>query len=111
MPQHKNLGRFLLIDDDHEMREMTTEFLGRSGYSVKSFGSGEEAFEFLLSPQAASTGFDLPNIDAVISDINMPGMDGMELVARLKKRDEDLPVILITAFGSIESAIEATRRG
>lgn len=102
-------GKIIVVDDDSEMRMMVTEFLSRAGFQITAFPLATKAFEHLKAI------FDreghLEAIDAVLCDIQMPEMDGMEFAERMKKLCPEVPVILITAFGSIESAIEATRLG
>lgn len=102
-------GNVVLVDDDNEMREMVHDFLESEGYAVESFPLATEAYD-TLSRSATKFG-EISNIDLVITDINMPQMDGLEMLARMKKLAADIPVILITAFSSIESAIEATKIG
>lgn len=109
MSQKKCLGRLVVVDDDPDMRSVLVDYLEGQKYSVLSFSSGVEAFEALHSGFGGE--FSEEDIDLIISDINMPEMDGMELTERVRKRAPEIPVVLITAFGSIDSAIEATRRG
>ncbi len=91
----------LLIDDDEAMRRSTEQALELAGFSVQSLSSAEQGLA-LISP-----GFN----GAVISDIRMPGMDGMSLLERLTLADRDLPVILITGHAEVSLAVEAMRRG
>ena len=91
----------LLIDDDDSLRRVMEFSLAEAGYSVKAAASGEEGLRLL----------DAGSFDAVITDITMPGMDGMQVLARVRERDEAVPVIVITAYGTIESAVEAMRQG
>lgn len=91
----------LLIDDDEAMRRSTEQALELADFTVQSFASAEAALP-LIGP--AFTG-------AVISDIRMPGMDGMTLLERLTLSDRDLPVILITGHAEVSLAVEAMRRG
>jgi two-component system, NtrC family, C4-dicarboxylate transport response regulator DctD len=91
----------LLIDDDEAMRQSTEQALELAGFHVQSFPGAEQALGF------AGPGFN----GAVISDIRMPGMDGMSLLERLAEADRDLPVILITGHAEVSLAVEAMRRG
>src|SRR4029453_4336288 len=75
--------------------------LSREGYTVRLASSGAEGLELAKS---------LP-FDAAIVDVMMPGMDGMAVLDELKKIDDDLPVLMITAFASVENAIAAMKRG
>jgi two-component system NtrC family response regulator len=91
----------LLIDDDDSLRRVMEFSLVESGYRVQAAASGEDGL-LLLEKEA---------FDAVITDITMPGMSGMEVLARVRARDEHLPVIVITAYGTIESAVLAMKKG
>jgi DNA-binding NtrC family response regulator len=94
-------GSVLIIDDEEVMREILEALLTREGYRVKVASSGEEGLE-----HARSTPF-----DAAIVDVMMPGIDGIATLEELKKLDEDLPVVMVTAFASVETAISAMKRG
>jgi two-component system, NtrC family, response regulator len=91
----------LLIDDDDSLRRVTEFSLAEAGYKVQAAASGEEGLRLFAK--------DL--FDAVITDITMPGMNGMEVLSRLRERDASLPVIMITAYGTIESAVQAMKQG
>src|SRR5919201_1295401 len=94
-------GTILVIDDEEIMREILETLLTREGYEVRLAASGAEGLE---------VGRALP-FDAAIVDIMMPGLDGVSTLDELKRIDEDLAVIIITAYGSIESAIAAMKSG
>lgn len=104
-------GKIVIVDDEEEMRSLLSDFLQGEGYETKCFPVATDALE-ALSP-GGSLGADQAggDIDVIISDIKMPQMDGLEFTARLQQLRPEVPVILITAFGSIETAIEAMRRG
>ena len=91
----------LVIDDEEIMREILQALLEREGCQVSLAASGEDGLA-----QARSQSFDV-----AIVDVMMPGIDGIETLDELRKLDEDLPVILITAFASVENAIAAMKRG
>jgi DNA-binding NtrC family response regulator len=94
-------GTILVIDDEEIMREILEALLTREGYDVR------------LAPHAAA-GLELARavpFDAAIVDMMMPGMDGISALDELKKIDDDLPVMMITAFASVENAIAAMKRG
>ena len=93
--------RVLVVDDDPGMRDGMAMSLKRSGFFAEQARSGEEALR-MVRPGA---------YDAVVTDLRMPGIDGLQLTARLKAVDPALPVLLITAFGSLEAAREAMRLG
>ena len=91
----------LLIDDDDSLRRVMEFSLTEAGYRVQTAASGEEGL--LL--------FEKNTFDAVISDITMPGMGGMDVLVKIRERDVQIPVIMITAYGTIESAVDAMKRG
>ena len=94
-------GSILVIDDEEIMREILETLLSREGYDVRLASHAAEGLEL-----ARSVPF-----DAVIVDVMMPGMDGITALDEIKKLDEDLPVLMITAFASVENAIAAMKRG
>ena len=94
-------GTILVVDDEEIMREILETLLTREGYEVKLASSGEEGLELARA---------LP-FDAALVDIMMPGINGIETLDELRRMDEDLAVIIITAYGSIESAISAMKSG
>jgi two-component system, NtrC family, response regulator HydG len=103
----------LIIDDDAEMRSMVADFLRREGYEVTQASLASEAFQKITSgeiPTDSKPDNGTP-LDLVITDLNMPGMSGIQFTERFKELAPNIPVILITAFGSIETAIEAIRKG
>ena len=104
-------GNVVVIDDEQEMRSLLEDFLVGEGYHVHPFASAVDALKALSpgGPLGAET--ELGDIDALISDIKMPQMDGLELTAQLRQVRPEIPIILMTAFGSVETAIEAMRRG
>jgi two-component system, NtrC family, C4-dicarboxylate transport response regulator DctD len=94
-------GRVLLIDDDAAMRASTEQALELAGLAVTGFGSAEDCLDH------AGPGFN----GVVLTDIRMPGMDGMTLLQRLRDLDAELPVILVTGHAEVQLAVEAMRRG
>src|SRR5262245_45980834 len=98
-------GRLVIVDDDREMRSLLEDFFINDGYQVTVFPMALDALQALSSD--GSLGPDKPagDIDVVISDIKMPQLDGLEFTTRLRKERPEVPIILITAFGSIETAI------
>lgn len=93
--------RVTVIDDDSEMRAMLRDFLTGEGYKVSEFPNAKVALETLKADSG----------DLVITDLNMPEMTGLEFIRLFKAAQPDTPVILITAFGTIETAVEAMRAG
>jgi DNA-binding NtrC family response regulator len=94
-------GTILVVDDEEIMREILETLLTREGYTVRLAASGNEGLEL-----ARATPF-----DAAIVDIMMPGLDGIATLDELKRIDEDLAVLIITAYASVESAISAMKAG
>ena len=94
-------GSILVVDDEDIMREILEKLLTREGYHVRVASSGEEGLDLAKS---------FP-FDAVIVDVMMPGMDGLTLLEELKKLDDELPALMVTAFASVETAIAAMKRG
>lgn len=93
--------RVLVVDDDPGMRDGMAMSLKRAGFVTEQAKSGEEALR-MTRPGA---------FDAVVTDLRMIGMDGLQLTARLKALDPGMPVLLVTAFGSLDTAREAMRLG
>jgi DNA-binding NtrC family response regulator len=93
--------RLLVVDDDAAMREMLASLFREHGYAVEEARSADQALE-----RAAEVEF-----DAVLSDVRMPGRSGIELVGELRRLRPETPVVLMTAFGSIDAAVEAMRAG
>jgi len=96
-----NRKRILFVDDDAEMRSMVSEFFQSEGYTVSLAENGKDALNQIAN-------FDF---DGVITDIRMKEMDGLTLLHEIRSQNPLLPVILITAFGSIETAVEAVKEG
>ncbi|MBI3786575.1 MAG: sigma-54-dependent Fis family transcriptional regulator [Deltaproteobacteria bacterium] len=94
-------SRILIVDDEPRMAEVVSMALTRAGYDCETCGSGS----------AAISAFEARGADVVVSDWKMPEMDGLELMRQLHKRRVNLPVILLTAHGSVPSAVAAMREG
>jgi DNA-binding NtrC family response regulator len=94
-------GRVLVVDDDREMCELLRSQLTRRDFEVKTQGSAEEALARIGSE----------DVDAVVTDVRMRGIDGIEMCERLRLDRPDVPVLVITAFGSLETAVAAIRAG
>ena len=98
-------GHVIVVDDDQEMRHLLQRFLESEGYQVSLFTMATQALEALEAPALAQ------ETDLVLTDLRMAEMDGMEFLRRLRGAHPDIPVVLITAFGSIDTAIQAMRGG
>lgn len=94
-------GRMLIVDDDESMCELLEVDLRRRGFDVSWNTSASEAFANLLRE----------DYDVVLVDLNMPGMNGIELCERIVANRADVPVVVMTAFGSLDTAIAAIRVG
>ena len=94
-------GRILVVDDEINIRGALVTLLEKKRYQVRGAGTGEEALEQLETAAA----------DLVLTDLKMPGMGGMEFLRRLKQKWPDIEVLVMTAYGSIDTAIEAMRCG
>ena len=97
--EHK--GRILVVDDEVNARTALLELLRDEGYEVDS---AADAFKALGKMADFAP-------DLVLTDVKMPGMDGLQLLARLREDDSGLPVIVMTAFGEVETAVRAMRAG
>lgn len=93
--------KVLMVDDEEQFRTTTSKILSRRGYETTVAGSGEEALEIL----------EQSHHDVVILDIKMPGIDGHEALARIKKINPDVQVIMLTGHGGLESAKQSLRHG
>jgi two-component system, NtrC family, response regulator PilR len=94
-------GSILVIDDEEIMREILETLLTREGYEVRLAANAAAGLELVRS---------MP-FDVAIVDVMMPGMDGITALDEIKKIDDDLPVLMITAYASVENAIAAMKRG
>src|SRR5262245_26454714 len=94
-------ARILLVDDDRDLCQWLESALSRRGFAVAWRTSADEALA-LCAEQ---------DFDVVVSDLNLRGMNGLELCERLAGSRPDTPVVVITAFGSLESAVAAIRAG
>ena len=94
-------GHILHIDDDHAVAKVLAGLLGQVGYHVDHVASGPAGLAHIEQRGA----------DLVILDLRMPEMDGMEVLSVLDERRPDLPVIMLTAHGTVPTAVDAMRRG
>ena len=93
-------NHILVVDDEPIARQTLTEILKMEGYTVSNFGNGESALEFIRNN----------SVDLMLLDIKMPGMNGHEVVQVVSQISPDTEIIMLTAFGSMESAVEALRQ-
>ncbi|MHC0052865.1 sigma-54-dependent transcriptional regulator [Actibacterium sp. D379-3] len=93
--------KIAIVDDEQDMRQSISQWLALSGFDTETYASAEDALKGI--------GSDYPGI--VVSDIRMPGMDGMVFLKKLMSQDSSLPVIMITGHGDVPMAVEAMRVG
>jgi DNA-binding NtrC family response regulator len=98
---HNTRERILVLDDEQEMGAFLADLLTEEGYVIETYQQGEEAVAAL----------EKGGVDLLITDLVMKGMQGMEVLRAAKQRDPHLAIVMITAFGTIESAVEAMRFG
>jgi two-component system response regulator HydG len=96
-------ARVLVVDDNLEMARTIADGLGDRGFDAVAVGSGAEA---VLRLASAAERF-----DAVVTDLRMPNVDGLELIAASRRLDADRPVIVMTAYSAIDTAVESIRQG
>ena len=94
-------ARVLVVDDEERVRKLLTRLLQEEGHRVRAASSGREALEALEGEA----------YDLVLTDLTMPGMSGMDLLSEIREKWPEMSVILITAFGTVESAVEAMHKG
>ncbi len=96
-----NSINILVVDDEEGILDVTEGYFQRLGYEVYTAGNGIEALEILNSV----------TIGCVFTDINMPKMDGLKLAAELKKKDNTLPVVIMTGYPSLDNSIQTLKNG
>jgi len=91
----------LIIDDEEAIRDSCSQVLKKDGYTVKTAKDGIEGLKLIKNK----------SFQVVFLDLRLPGIDGMEVLSRIKEENPETPVVIITAYASIESAVEAMKRG
>lgn len=94
-------GHVVVVDDDEQVRESVSMLLQLSGFTVRAFPGGREALAGLEKEKA----------EVILSDINMPGMSGIELLGVIRQSDRETPVILMTAYAELDMAVSAVKNG
>ncbi|MDX2114369.1 MAG: sigma-54 dependent transcriptional regulator [Planctomycetota bacterium] len=95
------MSTILVVDDKEMLRDSVAVTLQRAGFSVLSAETGDQALEVIARRRP----------EAVVSDLKMPGLSGLELIEKARQIDEDLPIVLMTAFGTIQTAVQAMKLG
>ncbi len=98
-----HLGRVLVVDDDPGMRRTCVRLLGNEGWTVISAEHGRAGIEALREGRE--------QFDVVVSDVNMPELDGFGMISEIRRYDEDLPILLMTGDPSLDGAVRAIERG
>ena len=93
--------RILVVDDEEHMRDLLAKVLEREGYQVAVCGDGTEALAVL----------EREPVDLVVTDVRMPGLTGMEALRAIKELNPEIVVIIMSAFGSIDQAVQAVKEG
>ncbi len=93
--------KLLIVDDNRSFLETCVEFFSEEGFTVDQAASGNEALSLLAES----------NYDVILSDIAMPGLSGIDLLEHIRNRGIDTPVILVTAYGSLDTAVKALKQG
>ena len=102
MARAKEQGNVLLVDDEDEIREALEELLSACGYTVSTANSVDNAIK-VLEKKA--------DIEAIVSDMKMPGKQGVEILPYLNENKRAIPVLFLTGFGTLETCQEAVRGG
>lgn len=97
----EHIPRVLVVDDEEEIRKILSHILEKEGFKVITAPDGQQAMERIC--------FDTP--DAVLLDVRMPGLSGMDVLKKIKEIDDDMPVVLITAYANIHQAVGAMKEG
>lgn len=101
LPQKADAARILVVDDERVIREILTDFLEMEGYVVVAAGDGNEALQRLAAEP----------VDLVITDLKMPNMGGIELIEQISRMKTQPIVLVMTGFGTVETAVGAMKRG
>ncbi len=95
------MPNILVIDDERAIRNVLKDILSNEGYKTEEAADGEEGFKKFSSA----------NFDVVLCDIKMPKMDGLEFLQKATEANPDVPIIMISGHGNIETAVEAVKKG
>ena len=93
--------KILIVDDEYEMRVALETTLKREDYQLVCAEDGKQALEY----------FENQTFDLVLTDVRMPRLSGLELLLAVKERSPNIPVVIMTAYGTIDNAVEAMKEG
>ncbi len=91
----------LIVEDEAKMRRLLELNLGEDGFTILSAGDAETGLKLLRESP----------VDLVLTDLKLPGMNGLEFLQAIKNQNTTLPVVVMTAFGSVETAVDAMKAG
>ncbi|MGH1363591.1 MAG: sigma-54-dependent transcriptional regulator [Calditrichia bacterium] len=97
----KKIGRVMVVDDEENIREVLSNYLESLGYEVVTATDGQNALD----------NFEAGSFDLIVSDLLMPAIDGLELLKQIREKDKDVIFLMITGYPSIETAVEAIKKG
>jgi len=97
----KKIGRIMVVDDEENIREVLSNYLESLGYEVITASDGQDAL----------SKFEAGAFDLIVSDLLMPNIDGLELLRKVREKDRDVVFLMITGYPSIETAVEAIKKG
>ena len=100
-PPKNNAGNILVVDDEDQVREIISQFLNKLGYRIVSSTNGRDALTKIKEQP----------VDLVLSDVRMPGLDGLQLLKAVKDMNPRIPVVLISGYTDIEIVVEALKAG
>ena len=95
------MSNILIIDDEKAIRKTLSEILSYEGYKIEEAGDGEEGLKKFKERE----------YDVILCDIKMPKIDGIEFLEKAKEHNTDIPIIMISGHGTIETAVEAVKKG
>ena len=101
--EEKNMGQIVIVEDENESRKVMALALRKKGYFVEDFDNGDDALDYIREHAT--------EIDLVITDLRMPGTDGLTVLKETKNLAREINVLLVTGFGSVENAVEAMKLG
>src|SRR5215469_12799243 len=99
MPNGAAKSKVLVIEDEEKYRRVIGLHLSASGYEVKATATAEEGLKLAS------------DVDLVLTDLKLPGMDGLALLEKLRAQNMNTPVIVMSAFGTVENAVDAMKKG